>query len=84
LENPPRILQEQFARRADLHAPAEAVEELEADLAFQILDLPRQGGLRDPQPLCGTPEVLVFADGHEVAKMASFHICEVDTLSRLI
>ena len=40
LKNPPRILQEQLARRADFHAAAETVEQLEADLAFQILERP--------------------------------------------
>ena len=42
LENAPRIFQEQFAGRAQLHATREALEQFEADFVFQILNLTRK------------------------------------------
>jgi hypothetical protein len=58
LKNTPRILQKQLPRRADLHSASKAVEQLEPDLPFQVLNLARERGLGLAQPLCGAPVML--------------------------
>jgi hypothetical protein len=49
VKNSTRLLEKQLARRTDLHAATKAIEELETDLPFQILNLSRQRRLRHPQ-----------------------------------
>src|SRR5689334_5065527 len=47
LQDASRIVQEQCPRSAQSNAARQPVEQEESDLPLQILDLPRQGGLRD-------------------------------------
>jgi hypothetical protein len=49
VKNSTRLLEKQLARRTDLHAATKAIEELETDLPFQILNLSRQRRLSHPQ-----------------------------------
>jgi hypothetical protein len=49
VKNSTRLLEKQLARRTDLHAATKAIEELETDFTFEILNLSRQRRLRHPQ-----------------------------------
>ena len=49
LKNSTRLLEKQSARRTDLHAATEAIEQLETDLAFEILNLSRERWLSHSQ-----------------------------------
>jgi hypothetical protein len=79
LQKSTRLLEEQPARRTELHAATEAIEQLETDLAFEVLNLSRERRLRHSQALRGAAEMFLFANRHEVSKMPQFHS---DTLSR--
>src|ERR1700724_1770207 len=57
-----RVAQEQFPRRAQSNATRQTVEQEKSDLLLQILDLPRQRGLRDVEPRRRTTEVLLLSD----------------------
>ena len=81
VKNSTRLLEKQLARRTDLHAATKAIEELETDLPFQILNLSRQRRLSHPQTQRGAAEVFLFSNRYEVAKMTQLHS---DTLSRLV
>jgi hypothetical protein len=81
LENSTRLLEKQPARRTDLHAATEAIEQREPDLAFEILNLPRPRWLRHSQTQRGAAEMFLFANRHEVSKMTQLHS---NTLSRLV
>ena len=57
VENRPRVLREAQPRLGRLDAPRGAGEQLDAELALELLDLLRQGGLRDVQALGRAAEV---------------------------
>src|SRR5258707_11451486 len=82
LENPTTVLHEDLPARAQANAPWQAVEPLESDLTFQVLDLTGQCGLGHMQPLRRASVVLVFSDGHEVAQVPQFHIDRLRILVR--
>jgi hypothetical protein len=81
LKNSTRLLEKEPARRTDLHAATETIEQLETDLAFEILNLSRERWLRHSQALRGAAEMFLFANRHEVSKMPQF---QSDTLARLV
>jgi hypothetical protein len=49
LKNSTRLLEKQPTSRTDLHAATEAIEQLETDLAFEILNLSRERWLSHSQ-----------------------------------
>jgi hypothetical protein len=53
----------------DFHSARQALEQFEADLFFQILDLTRQGGLGHTQPSGCSPVMLFFSDSHKIAQL---------------
>jgi hypothetical protein len=81
LKDTPCIFQKKLARWIQLHAAWQAIEKLEADLFFQILNLPGQRRLCHAQPARRAPVMLLLPDRHEIAQMPQFHS---DTLSRLV
>jgi hypothetical protein len=81
VKNSARVVEKQPARRTELHAATEAVEQREPDLAFEILNLSRQRGLSHSQADRGATEMFLFANRHEVSKVTQFHS---DTVSRLV
>ena len=82
LKNAPRILQQTFARRANLHSTRQAVKEFEANLLFQILNLARKSRLGHAKPLRGPIVMLLLSNGHEVSQMSQFHFDTVPLLVR--
>jgi len=74
VQDTPRVAQEQFSRRAQSNATRQSVEQEESDLLLQILDLPRQRGLRDMEARGGAPEMLLLSDRDEIAQMPQFHL----------
>jgi len=81
LKYPPRVFEEQLAGSTQSDTARQAVEQLEAQLGFQVLDLRRKRRLRDVQALCCAPVVLLLADGHEISQVPQFHI---DILKRSV
>jgi hypothetical protein len=81
LEDAPRLLQKQLARSAEFDSTRKTVEQFEANLLPQILNLSGECRLGDTQSLRAAPVMLLLPDGHEVAQMSQFHS---DSLSALI
>lgn len=69
----PRMKQVQLAGIGGTHAPAGAVEQLHAQLLFQLPHLLRQGRLRNVQRLGGAGEVAMLGDSEQVAQVAKQH-----------
>lgn len=65
--------QVQLAGIGGTHAPAGAVEQLHAQLLFQLPHLLRQGRLRNVQRLGGAGEVAMLDDSEQVAQVAKQH-----------
>ena len=65
------IVQVLFPRRAQFHSPWQPVEQGKPELLLQVLDLPRQSGLSDAKALGRSPEMLLFSNCHEIAKVAA-------------
>jgi hypothetical protein len=59
--------------RRQLDTARRAVEQLQVQIGFQLLDAPRQRGLRDVQLLCGLAEAAQLGDHHE-----GLHAIKVD------
>lgn len=51
-----------------------AVEQDHVELAFQLTNLTRQGGLSDVQPLGGVGEVQFLSDGDEIPQVAQMRV----------
>ncbi len=49
-------------------------EEIEAELGLKSRNLLGERRLRDPEPLCGTPDAELLGDRDEVAKLAQLHV----------
>jgi hypothetical protein len=81
LEDTTRLLQKQLACWAELDSTRKTVEQFEANLLFQILNLSGECRLGYAKPLCAAPVMLLLSDCHEVAQMSQFHS---DSLSALI
>jgi hypothetical protein len=70
LEDTTRLLQKQFARGAEFDSTRKTFEQFEANLRFQILNLPGERRLRYAKPLRTAPKMLFLADCHEIAQMS--------------
>ena len=70
-----------MSRRIQFDAARQPIEQLKAQLGFQILNLGGQSRLGDVQPLRRAPIVFFFADRHEISEMPKFH---TDILKRSI
>ena len=55
------------------HLPSRSLEQGQAELGLQGLNLAAQWRLCDSEPRRGTPEVALLGDGHEVAQEAKVH-----------
>ena len=73
--------QKQFARSAESDSPRKSVEQFEANLLLQILNLSGECRLGYAKPLRAAPVMLLLSNCHEVAQMSQFHS---DSLSALI
>jgi hypothetical protein len=74
------LLQDTAGERQDLgaclgqrHAPRLSLDQLHAEVVFQLLELRRQGRLTDERALCGLAEVLGVGQGHEIPQIAQIH-----------
>jgi hypothetical protein len=81
LKDVARLLQKELARCAEFDSPRKAVEQFEAYLPLQILDLSGECRLGDAKPFRAAPVMLLLSDCHEVAQMSQFHS---DSLSALV
>ncbi|MDT7558911.1 MAG: hypothetical protein QOI68_3381 [Pseudonocardiales bacterium] len=54
-------------------AAAGALQQRRPEPPFELLDRPRQRGLRDPEPLGCPPEVQFLGDGDEVPQLSCLH-----------
>jgi hypothetical protein len=53
LQDAAHVVRKQRPGRAQSHSSRQSVKQRESNFPFQILDLPRQGGLRDMKPRSG-------------------------------
>lgn len=67
------VVQKGFARLGQHHALGRAVEQQHAQFVLELLDLVRQGGLRDVQPFGGAREVERTRQGIEITQMPQLH-----------
>jgi len=67
LQDASRIVQEQRPCRAQSNSSRQSVEEEESDLSLQILDLTRQGRLREMQARGRSSEMLLLSNRDEIA-----------------
>ena len=68
LQDAARVGQEGHPGRGQGDRPGGAVDELHAELALELLDLPAQRRLGHVQPLGGPPEVQFLGDGDEAGQ----------------
>ena len=69
----PRAVHEQPARLREVHAAGGPLEQLGAELCFELPDLLRQGRLCHVELLRCTSEVTLLGDREEVAQVPQFH-----------
>ena len=70
----PGVVEKGLAGSGQLDAVHAARQQLDADLMFEVADLPAQRGLRGVQPsLSGLGEASRLGDGDEIAKMPELH-----------
>ena len=63
---------------AGQHQPAaDAIEQSDAELVFEVLDLARQRGLRDAQAEPSLGDGALLGDGDEGSQMAQVHGCKI-------
>ena len=72
-QNMLRALKQPLTRRGQPHAALDAVEQQEAELLLQELDLPRQRRLRDAQIVTCSAEILSPRGLDEIAELAQVH-----------
>ena len=63
------VFQQGPPSRAEADTPGKAIEQLEPDLALEVLDLAGQSGLGHTQPLGRASVVLLLSNRHEVAQV---------------
>ena len=73
-----RLLEKSLARLRQRDEMSRSVEEIDAQLALEVLNLMGQRGLRDVELLRGSPEVELIGDRNEVAQVPKFHLCPPD------
>ena len=69
-ERPRRLLEQRLPRLGQLHAAVGTRQELDSDLALELLDRATESRLRDVQADGGTAEVQLLGNRDEVAKQA--------------
>ena len=79
LEDPRACDEEGLAGGRQLDPPARPIEEREAELGLEGLDLPAQRRLRDVRRARGAPEMALLGDGDEVAQVPELHRPDLDT-----
>jgi hypothetical protein len=72
-QNPSNVGQKQLSRCVQAHPSRQSVKKGKSQLPFQILDLTRQGRLRDVKPFCSATEVLFLANTHKISQVPKFH-----------
>ena len=70
-QNMLRPFEQALARRGQPDAALDAIEQQKSQFLLQMLDLPRQRRLRDPQIVAGLAEILPPRGLNEVAELAS-------------
>jgi hypothetical protein len=73
LQHSARLDQERAAGFGQAHGLGGALQKREAELFFEVADLPADPRLLNVQLQGGVREVLGFSHGHEVTEMAEFH-----------
>jgi len=68
-----RALRDFHADLGQQHAPRRALDQGDAQLVLDLLDLRGQGRLADEAGLGRASEMLVFGESHEIAKIAKVH-----------
>ena len=71
------LRQEPVPGRGELHRPMEPIEQLEAQLGFELLDVLAQVGLRRPQVAGGASKSTMLDDACKTAQMSQFHDREI-------
>jgi hypothetical protein len=69
-----RALRDLAADFGEQHLARRALDEGDAELVFELLDLRRQRRLADETRLGGVAEVLVLGEGDEVTQIAQVHM----------
>ena len=70
-----RALEKPQARLRQRHVRiALALDQSDADEAFQLLDLVRQRRRRDVEPMRGAGKMLLFREHREIAKQPGFNV----------
>src|SRR5882672_7527993 len=72
LKNAARFFEKKFPGRGDFHSAREALEQLEANLVFKILNLARKRGLRHAQALLCPSVMLFLSDSHKIPQLPQF------------
>src|SRR3546814_7826636 len=67
------LVVERAAGRGQRDAAVVALEQLHAELVFQLLQLRGKRRLRDVQPCGGRGEAALFGNGNEIAQLTQFH-----------
>src|SRR3989442_651296 len=65
LKNAARFFEKKFSGRSDFNAAREALEQFEANVFFQILNLTRKGRLSHAQALLCPSVMLFLSEGHK-------------------
>src|SRR5436190_2024426 len=73
LHNRARFDEKNFPSFSESHGFRAMVEKRDAQLIFEVANLPTQRRLRNMKPRSGTCHVLFFSDGDEVSQVAEFH-----------
>ena len=69
----PGLREKHFASRGERHVALAAIQQGDAYVRLQMLDLLAKRGLRCVEPLCGTRKVQLFGDRDEVPQVAQLH-----------
>jgi hypothetical protein len=72
-EHPAHLVEERMPRGGELDAAVRAMEQVDAELAFELSDLLAERRLRHVQARRGAAEVQLLRDGQEVAEVAELH-----------
>ena len=73
IDDLPSAVQQELACRCEVHPAGGAVEQLDAQLIFQLADLLREGRLGHMQALGRAAEVPFFRHRNEVVQLADVH-----------
>ena len=76
------MLEEDLSLWQKAHPAGRSLEEYCTKLVFESANLPAHGRLRDVDTLCGSSDVALLGDGHEIANLGKAHIQTISTLAR--